>query len=352
MGVPVPRDAFRVEDLPQYLQMNIEVIDAAGKPLKQSRNLTQLRVELGMKARETFADLPEGPFNRTGLTTWDFPDLPERVDVELNGMTLPAYPGLVDQAQTIAVRLFEAPEPARVATRSGLRKLFMLQLRKEIEYLERHLPALDRAVLHFAPVGTPDMLRQDVVSAAADRAFYDPTDSIRTRTDYLDRGKDAWARLSAAAREIAAIVAEALDAYHQASLKFNRELPALLQPGANDVREQLSHLVYRGFVSKTPHRWLVQLPRYVKAADLRLKKLFNAGAARDSINLAIIRPLWEQYLRRLELHRKHNIFDPQLTEYRWMLEELRISLFAQELKTSIPISPQRLEAQWAKVRAI
>jgi ATP-dependent helicase HrpA len=135
-------------------------------------------------------------------------------------------------------------------------------------------------------------------------------------------------------------------------MKFNRELPALLSPSANDVREQMSHLIYRGFVSKTPHKWLVHLPRYAKAADVRLKKLFNAGAARDSINLAIIRPLWEQYLRRMEVHRKNNIFDPGLTEFRWMLEEFRVSLFAQELKTAFPISAQRLEAQWAKVRNV
>ncbi len=125
-----------------------------------------------------------------------------------------------------------------------------------------------------------------------------------------------------------------------------------MRASANDVKEQLSNLIYPGFASRTPHRWLVHLPRFVKGADVRLKKLFNAGAARDSINLAIVRPLWEQYLRRRDLQKKQNIYDPELTEYRWMLEEFRVSLFAQELKTSMTISPQRLEAQWAKVRVV
>ncbi len=118
----------------------------------------------------------------------------------------------------------------------------------------------------------------------------------------------------------------------------------------NDVKEQLASLIYPGFASRTPHCWLIHLPRFVKAADVRLKKLFNAGAARDSINLAIVRPLWEQYLRRRDVQKKQNIYDPELTEYRWMLEEFRVSLFAQELKTSMTISPQRLEAQWMKTR--
>ncbi len=224
----VPRDAFNVEELPPHLVMMIKVIDAGGKTLKTGKSLTQLRTELGLRARETFADLPKSDFNRSGLTTWDFPDLPDRIDIELNGLKLPAYPGIVDQGDTVALRIFEASEPSRIATRAGLRKLFMLQLKKEIEYLERNVPGIEQACLHFASVGSCESLQKDIVSAAADRAFYDPTDSIRTRADYIDRGRDAWRRLSAAASEVAKIVAEALAPYHEAKLKLNRTLPALL----------------------------------------------------------------------------------------------------------------------------
>jgi ATP-dependent helicase HrpA len=129
-----------------------------------------------------------------------------------------------------------------------------------------------------------------------------------------------------------------------------RTIPPLLMPGVRDTQEQLQHLVYPGFLTATPVAWLAQLPRFLKAAEVRLGKIFDAGAARDAANLQVIKPLWRRYLERRHAHRQAGVIDPELEKYRWMVEELRVSMFAQELKTSIPISPQRLEKQWELVR--
>jgi ATP-dependent helicase HrpA len=116
------------------------------------------------------------------------------------------------------------------------------------------------------------------------------------------------------------------------------------------MREQLAHLMPRGFVRSTPYPWLRQLPRFLKGIEVRLKKLLNAGAARDAQGLMEVRRLWETYLKRAERHRESGTHDAALGQYRWMLEELRVSLFAQELKTSMPVSAKRLQALWAEVK--
>jgi ATP-dependent helicase HrpA len=124
----------------------------------------------------------------------------------------------------------------------------------------------------------------------------------------------------------------------------------MLHPSIVDMKGQLAHLVYKGFIARIPWEHLQHLPRYVRGVVIRLKKLTNAGLARDQASMEVVTPLWEQYLRRLEKHRKQGVKDPELLVYRWMIEELRVSLFAQELKTSIPISVQRVEKQWEKVK--
>jgi ATP-dependent helicase HrpA len=205
--------------------------------------------------------------------------------------------------------------------------------------------------MHYATLGECEELRTDIVTAASDRALYaEEGGDVRTRDEFIRRADSAWRRLPAVADELVTVAGEILATYHALKLKLDEPYPPLLEPSIEQMKSHLAWLVPRGFLLKTPPQWLTHLPRFLKASEIRLKKLTNAGLSRDQQNAATIAPLSEQYGARQAEHRRRGIVDPQLELYRWMLEELRVSLFAQELKTSIPISVQRLERQWAQVQ--
>lgn len=350
-GVEVKPDDFRPEELPVYLQMNYRVVDHHGKTLAAGRDLAALRKELGIKQRSVFAELPQGPFNRDGLTSWDFDELPKEVEIQIAGLgTVTAYPAVVDKGDTVSLRLMESPESAQEASRAGIRKLFALQLQKEMAHLEKSLPNFEKMALHFRPLGTSAELKTDLLAAAAERALVGDHHDIRTRDEFIRQAQEGWRRLAPAAADIAKVAAEVLESRNRIEQQMTRTWPELLVPSVRDVQEQVASLINKRFLSTTPAAWLPHLPRFMKAAESRLTKLLNAGAGKDIEHLKTVRPFWRQYQERARQHAEQHIKDPELENFRWMLEELRVSAFAQELKTSIPISPQRLERQWEKVR--
>lgn len=348
IGTVIPRSVFAPDELPDHLRMNFRIVDESGKQVAVGRDLHKIRRDLGTRARSTFADLPPGPYNRANVTRWDFGDLPEKVEVNLHGSTLLGFPALVDEGTTASLRLLDSAEAARLAHQAGVRRLFMVQLAEEVKHLARRLPRVDQLCLYYKPLGSCDDLKRDLMDAIADRATGELT-GVRTQAGFIAHAETGWRRLSSAATEVTDLAWAALSAYNDVSRDLARDFPPLLVDSVRDMREQLAHLVPPRFLKSTPARWLPHLPRFLKAIQTRLAKLLNAGLSRDQGNLLEVRPRWRAYLERAQKHRKENVIDPALAEYRWMLEELRVSLFAQELKASIPISPKRLDAQWEKV---
>jgi ATP-dependent helicase HrpA len=352
-GTPVRRGDFDPQTLLDHLHMNFSVVDETGKVLACGRDIHELRRRLGVEVRQRFDAIPQGQFNRDGITSWDFGDLPESIDVARQGIVLKAYPALTDNPDTpaaVSLRLFDTPSAADHAMRSGLRKLFILQLGERIRDLQRNLPNSERMCLNYVTIGTCDDLKRDLVSAAVDRALFENDQLIRTRDEFIQRAQRGWNHLSQAAMELAGICDEILVLYQETHLSLGGRFPALLSDAIADMKQQLSQLVPPGFVLSTPRGWLEHVPRFIRAIQIRLKKLTNAGLTRDNQAAQVVRPLWLRFDQRSQLHRRFGVRDPNLAEFRWMMEELRVSLFAQELKTSIPISVQRLEKQWSKVR--
>ncbi|WP_428939580.1 ATP-dependent RNA helicase HrpA [Fontivita pretiosa] len=364
-GVQISRWDFQLDTLPDHLRMNFRLVDAQGREVAIGRDLAELRQKVGVAAQQTFSAGAEKHFHRDGITRWDFGELPPKVQVSRHGMQLVGYPALVDAGTSVSLRVLDTPQSAAAATRAGLRRLFMLQLAGEIKSLARRLP-IDELCLLYALIGEEnaseadrrgvlcDELRNDIVTAAADRALYpnetDGPGDVRSRDQFIDRAEAAWRRLPAAADELVEIARGVLATHQSLRLRLDEPYPPLLQPSIQDIRAHLSSLVPRGFLLSTPSNWLGHLPRFLRAIEIRLKKLTNAGLPRDVAAMQTIAPLWQRYADRAAELSRRGIIDPQLQTYRWMLEELRVSLFAQELKTSIPISVQRLERQWAMVQ--
>jgi ATP-dependent helicase HrpA len=350
-GEPVHSEDFHPGVLPEYLRVNYRIVDAAGKEIAMGRDLGRIRRQLGLQARASFAANPPPQWHRDGLTRWDFGDLPERVEIAQDGMTLYGYPALIDAGNAVSLRLLDTPDAAAEATRAGLRRLFMLQLREEFRYLERTIPNLERLCLYYATIGRCDDLKDDLVLAIADRALFDDAPpQIRTRDYFAARAEAGWRRLADASSEVRDLIAQVLESYHELDIALCGEFPPLWSDSIRDMRDQLSRLIFRGFVVGTPFERLRNLPRYLQGILIRLKRLANAGLTRDTHALSEVRPLWDRFKREEAAAHEAGVRSPLLEQTRWLIEELRVSLFAQELKTPTPVSVQRIQKLWEAVR--
>jgi ATP-dependent helicase HrpA len=348
-GVSIPAEAWQADALPEHLRMNIKVVAVDGHEVAMGRDLPSLQRERGEQAAASFAERQSNDFEREQVTDWDFGVLPPQVEFEQHGMRLIGYPALVDEDGRVALRLLDASGKAQTAMRAGLRRLYMLQARERIKYLEKNLPAVQTLCLYYASLGDCAALKADLLSAITDHAFLGDR-PLPCSDEEFQRGKESGAaQLMDAANEICGWVGEALALYHALMRRMKGTVkPAWLKSLA-DIREQLQNLVYPGFVTATPYAQLQHLSRYLKAIDLRLTKL-EQHPGRDGPLLAQLTPLWQAYSARAEKQRKLGATNPALEEYRWMLEELRVSLFAQELKTAVPVSVKRLQQQWVNIK--
>jgi ATP-dependent helicase HrpA len=277
------------------------------------------------------------------------------VELKRAGMTLLGYPTLVDDGSAVSVRVLDSAPAARAAMRGGLRRLFMIQVGEELKYLSRKIVGIDQMCLHYALLGRCDELKRDLLTATADAALFDgegdeAAATIRTRDAFAARAEAGWRRLSGAGNEVTSIASETLALFHDVNGRLSQDFPPLLLPAGRDLRDQLARLVPPRFLVRTPAGWLRHLPRFLRGMQVRLQKLFNAGLARDAAAAAELAPLWRLYVEREQQHQARGLHDPALVQYRWMLEELRVSLFAQELKTSVPVSVKRLEGMWEQVQ--
>jgi ATP-dependent helicase HrpA len=279
------------------------------------------------------------------FTAWTFGELPELMEVKKGGQALIGYPALIDKGGHVEIEVFDEPEAAAEKHRVGLRRLFALQLRDAMKYLEKSLPDLQRMAIQYLPLGSTEELREQILAVALDRAFLVeplPGDAAA----FARRLEEGRGRLTLIAGEVARAAGAVLAEWVAAQKKLKDARPP--RDVADDIAAQLERLVPKRFLVEIPWVRLAHLPRYLKAIVLRLDKL-RADPARDAARLGELRPLEQRHLRKLAERRGSR--DPKLDEFRWWLEELRVSLFAQELKTPQPVSAKRLEKIWAQAFA-
>jgi ATP-dependent helicase HrpA len=280
---------------------------------------------------------------------WDFGNLPAEVTITRGGLRVPAYPAVLDQEDAVVVRLLDTAERARRESRPGVRRLYYLAQRKSLQAHVAWLPRLRDIQLLAARSPGRKPLEDQLALLVADRAFLADPELPRTQAEYQQRLGDAAARAGMAIQDIAALVQPLFEALHAARLALE-QLPSARWPSAvQDVRRQIETLVPEGFLTETPWTWLCHFPRYFRAIVHRLDKLQHGGHQRDQQALQQLEPWIIAHDQRSALHQQRGAFDEQLVVFRWMLEELRVSLFAQQLGTSIPVSFPRLEKQWGQV---
>ncbi len=353
-GVHVPEDAWNTGDLPDHLRMNFRLLDGGGRVLAAGRDLLALKRGFGEQIRQSFAALPASDLERDGITDWDFPALPESVALDRGGVKLRGFPALVDRGESVSIRILDSPASAAAARRSGLRRLIMLRLAREMRYLRKNLPGLQRMQLVYASVAPPPAgllampeqdLTQALVDLTVDCCFLEDQPPLGSRHDFDARIAAGKASLIPKAGEICELVGRILERYHEARKKLSATTQVAWADSVADMREQLDRLVFRGFLACTPYPVLRHFERYLRAVELRLETLPYA-AARDQERMQQMAWLSSEWRRREEQNRRDGKRDERIEELRWALEELRVSLFAQQLKTQYPVSVKRLEKRW------
>ena len=339
----VPADAWDEKALPPHLRINVRVVDDAGKELAMSRDLAALRIQLGEAAQLSFAAAAP-QWERSDLRNWDFGELPDTLSIVRDGRRLIGYPALVLSEQGIAMRLLDTRVAADTATRAAVVELIALQLKSALRNWEKGPPNFVQTALQLKSAVGADALLQDTLTAIRSRAFLGDDPLPRNERQFAEQVKRARARLPAVA-DGAFRLLEAIALEHRALSQRLAALPRSLSRLGGDVAIQRDRLVYPGFVSATPWPQLAHLPRYLKALDRRLAK-YAENPARDAKHAASVSELWERYRARLEADRARGRAEPDLETFRWLIEELKVSLFAQELRTPFPVSYKRLEKAW------
>jgi ATP-dependent helicase HrpA len=382
-GVEVTAADFAENRLPPELQMNVRVTDAEGQTLAAGRNLEALRRELGAEATEAFTAIDDPQWNREGLTTGDFEELPAEIEVAHGRLAMKAYPALVADEESVALRLLDSQPRAAQETRYALRRLFLLAARREVKSQVDWLPGLEKIEPIAASIPGFD-LRQQLADLLAARAWPDEVEIPRSKAPFEAALGAARQRIGLAVQDLAGIIGPWFDAYREARTALDAASalpspvrgrgaggegnstaawgklslpPAAPRPPAvkwqyaiDDIRDQLARLAGPNCLRTTPWIWLRHCPRYFRAIRARLDALSGGGLAKDRERFEEFLPRWQVYLDWIAQHGPRCEFDPELIQYRWMLEEYRVSLFAQKLGTSVPVSPKRLEQQWLKVR--
>ncbi|MDA8260426.1 MAG: DUF3418 domain-containing protein, partial [Betaproteobacteria bacterium] len=364
-GTDIHPDAWKGEQ-PAHLMMNLSVIDDSGQELASGRDLAALRQQLGGAARITYGGGAEdSEFERTGLVEWNFGDLPEQVKFKRGGRELMGYPALVDNGESVDLRLLDAPDVAEAETRRGVVRLLRLALAAQFKQLDKDLSRETALALKYRSFGSPEQLRAALIDAIATRALLGDDDTPRDAKTFGKQKERAKPRIAVVKQALLHDAAEILDLHAQVTARLNAK--PQFTAAMRDETAHLAALVPADFITATPWTHLKDLPRYLRGILKRLEKL-PASEPRDSRGLAGVLTLQNKYLARrgqvkgeapargtppdvyalqgARLSGGLGAVPAALDDFRWQLEELRISLFAQELKTPYPVSVKRLDKLW------
>ncbi len=389
-GIATLMSDYKLETLPAHHFMNFKVIDEHGRQLEMGRNLAVLQAQFSVQARESFQKLAEqgdvdlsrlvtnkGAPAGTGaksaaksaedsrapapatvgsaaaapsitqydnLSSWTFGELPELLEIKQGKLTLIGFPALVDKGTFCNLEVFDDPVVAARTHRVGLRRLLALQLKDQLKYLEKNIPGMQQLGMQYMPLGSQEQLRDQILQTALDIACLQEPLPINQES-FSKRRDEGKSRLGLLVNEIARLLAQILGEFHG--------LPKKLQgakaqaAAAADMQGQLQNLIGKNFLVETAYAQLAQFPRYLKAINVRLEKL-RADPARDARLMAEWNAAAAPFLREQKGGGRH--LDPKMSEFRWLLEELRVSLYAQELRTPMPVSVKRLQKVWESMR--
>ena len=343
-AIEVPQSAWS-RDIDVHLLMRFAIRDNDGKIVAAGRDLIQLERSLSEEIETRPLAPAQMSFERDVVDGWNFGPLPLHVLCDEAGYSIERIPALAEEGDAVALRLFDDAATAEASMRAGLRRLILAELKQEARYLDKNMPNIQRLCLMFAPIGSAQSLMEDIVLTAIQRCFVEGVELPRDAGAFAELVRTRRDQLVPAASALCAQMDTVLSSYAELRSQLKQDLPLSWIEAAADINLQLEALIYPGFIVATPVKWLDRLPRYLKAIEGRLSKLSHAPD-RDRHRRSEIEPLFARLLHGSTSAAKS---PDHFTEYKWLLEELRISLFAQEVGALEKVSVKRLDRLWGEL---
>ncbi|NMI00391.1 ATP-dependent RNA helicase HrpA [Pseudonocardia sp. K10HN5] len=340
-GVDIPREAWELDRLPEHLTVTFRVIDDKNREVAAGTDLEALRRALAPKVREELA-AAGGDLEKTGLTGWSMGTLPREHRIRRGGHVVTGYPGLVDRGTSVDVRVFPTAAERDPAMWRGIRRLLLLETPSPAKQVQRGLDNKAKLALSRNPHGGVAALLDDCVTAAADALITRAGGPAWDEAGYARLRELFRARLGAATLEVLHAVRAVLVVWHRVQAQLGECTAPLLKAGAADITAQLNELVGPGFATAAGASRLADVARYLEAIERRIEKL-RVDPRRDADWTAQVRIVDDEYRAELAALPPGIEPSPALRDVRWMIEELRVSLYAHPMRTRYPISIKRIQ---------
>ncbi|WP_449117752.1 ATP-dependent RNA helicase HrpA [Pseudomonas viridiflava] len=340
--------AEATQQLESHLKMNLEIVDGDGKFLGEGRDLDALTARFAEASQAALA-VPQTAKSQQPVEAKVFAPVAQKTQQNIAGLSMTVYPALVEEGGTVKEGRFSTQAEAEYQHRRALQRLLLQQLAEPAKFLRSKLPGQTELALLYRELGRIDALIEDILLASLDSCVLDGEAELpRDGAGLLSLAERKRADWTEHAERLAKLTLEILKLWHGLQKRFKGKIDLAQAVALNDIKAQLGKLVYPGFVRETPAQWLKEMPRYLKAIEMRLEKL-PGQVQKDRVWSIELAGLWAQYQARADKHRQEGKRDPELAIYRWWMEEYRVSLFAQQLGTKMPVSDKRLSKQWAMV---
>lgn len=346
-GITIPDDAWQVNSLDPHFFMNFDVRDQHNKSLAKGRNLSSIQASLSQEVSEQFSTSIKWELEQSRLTQWDFTDLPEVINKTVNNLNIQGFPALQDDEDSVSIVIVDTQTQAEEIHHGGLKRLYLLALKQQIKYLTKNLPNIQKICMNYATIGGCNDLKLSIIDASIEKSFFENKHAIRNKKSFAENVQQGSNHLVNNANQICEILSDVFERYNKIRKQIKKNTKPNWLISLNDIQSQLEHLIYEDFLYYTPAEYLSSYPRYLQAIQQRLDKL-QQTAERDRQYTNMLTPYWDHFIELNDDYYEHPVF----SLYRWMLEEYRVSLFAQGLKTQIPVSEKRLEKQWQEVKKI
>ena len=342
-GVTVEAEHWHWEQIPSHLKMTFRVVDENGKKIAESMNLDELKFSLKDRVQESISAVADDGIEQSGLHIWSFAELPQCYEQKQRGFSVKAFPAIVDEKDAVGIKLFETEFEQAVAMQQGLRRLLLLNVPSPIKYLHEKLPNKAKLGLYFTPFGRVLDLIDDCIACAVDKLIADFGGFVWNEEGF-DKLRDfVRENVNEVTVDIAQKVEQILTLTHQLNQRLKGKMDFTMAFALSDMKSQISGLIYQGFVQKSGYARLPDLFRYLQAIDKRMDKLAQ-DVNRDRAAMLRVEQVQQAYQQLLAKLPKSKPISDEVAEIRYMIEELRVSLFAQQLGTKYQVSDKRVLA--------
>ncbi|MEZ5524434.1 MAG: ATP-dependent RNA helicase HrpA [Pseudomonadales bacterium] len=350
-GIEIPGGSWDETRLEPHHHFNIRVLDEAGRVVVQDRDLHRLRQRFSQQVNESLQSVTQHAEERSGITQWDFGELGKTVDVHQAGMKLKAYPAIEDAGDSVSLVLADTAERAQQISAGGILRLLMLANAQQVKYLQKNLPKLDKTLLYFSKLGDKKTLVDDLLKAAFQQTFLESGGPQPANANAFKACIETHrAELVTNATKMAEQLNQMAETYHQITKKLNGQVPLPWMPVYAEIKTQLERLFCKHFLARVGWPHLQHYPRYLKAIEQRMDKL-QGQLAKERIWCAELEQFWQKYETLRQKLAAQGLDTTPAEQFRWMIEEYRVSVYAQQLGTPEPVSAKRLQKKLEDIKA-